>query len=145
LGTTYTMPNIGLRQKLNWLAAAINTSNLVCELFTAPTTLADTQVAASFTRPTFPGYATKGLFGATVVGSSTSTIATLTSGFITFTQTATAPPQTIVGSLFQLSNGAVFDLLTAGLLPNGPQVMSQVGDSVVTQLTLTDQRAPGQP
>lgn len=142
---TFTMPNIGLLSKVALVKKWGDLSGLQCGLFTNPLTVTDTLNYAALTQPSFPGYSSKVLAGGTLVGDNVSTLASWTSNPVTFTCTAASAPQTMWGTYVLATAYTGADLLVVANLPGGPQVISQNGDSITTQLTLTDQRAPGQP
>jgi hypothetical protein len=142
------LPNIALKNKMSALNNSIgNGSSTFGFLFTAPATLTDTMELGDTVVPTFPGYVAQGIKQGVVTGGTGITLATLSLPPVTFTCTASSSPQTIVGAGMStdLLGSVGYDLLSIALLPNGPQVISQVGDSIVFQCTITDQRAPGQP
>lgn len=147
MSITFTLPNIGLYEKMASIASGIGSGAAFGLLFISPASVTDTLDYAALTQPTFPGYGLVQPSGATPIGSNTSTVASCSIAPVTFTCTSLAStPQTIVGAAFALNRPvAGLDLLALGLLPNGPQVVSQPGDSIVVQLTITDQRAAGQP
>lgn len=147
MAITFTLPNIGLRQKLGALADYLNAASAFA-LFTAPTSISDTLNVAAITQATFPGYAAQTNPVSVVTGSNTNTMPSVSCAPVTFTCTATfSPAQTVQGVYCLLNVGGALgtELLALALMPGGPQVISQPGDSIVAQLTLTDQRAPGQP
>lgn len=145
MAVTYTLPNIALYQKMGLLANWINSSEAYAGLFKSPSSFDDTVHISALTQPTAPGYALQH-FTSSVVGGTSNTIATLTGSQVTFAVTANYAGETIQGVYFAMANPlAGTEILAIALLPNGPQVVSQAGDSILAQLTLTDQRAPGQP
>lgn len=146
MGITFTLPNIGLKIKLLQVLEAMINYDVSMGLFTAPSSISDTTIKAELGEASFPGYGAQAINSGTVTGSLSDTIASLSSSPITFTCSGGGSPQTIEGVFcYANSYDGGNDLLALALLPNGPQVVSQLGDSIVAQLTLTDQRAPGQP
>ena len=147
MGITFTLPNIGLVQKLRKINEATNNTAVAWwQLNLGPVTVSDTTDHTSLgSEASFPGYARQASASGTVTGSNSTTVASLSLAPVTFTCTA-APvsPQTI-WSVSYFLNESTADPLVVANLPNGPQVISQPGDSIVAQLQLTDQRAPGQP
>jgi hypothetical protein len=117
------------------------------DLFLGPTTLSDTLTVSGITFATFPGYVEKTPIAMVPSGGSMATVATISGPTETWTCTGGGSPQTIQGWLLQAfdSTSGLTDLVAIALLPGGPRVVSQAGDSIVAQCTLTLQRAPGQP
>lgn len=146
MAITYTLPNIGLRTKLDILNNEAQSGHLVSQLYLKPFTISDS-IDNSYTQPTFPGYAQIQIPAGTVSGDTLSPVPTLSFASVTFSCTATVAPQTIQGVAYIASNPftGAYHVLAIADLPGGPQVVSQPGDSIISQLTLTDQRAPGQP
>ncbi len=146
---TYNITNRGLEAQLAAIAVFLSASNRgIYHLFTAPTSISDTIDSTYFTEATFPGYTLKPVTTYTVLASGpTVSVPSVSFGPVTFVATG-GTPQTIQGAWVDMQDdfsGFALRPAFALLLPNGPQVVSQPGDSIVAQLTLTLQRAPGQP
>ena len=143
----YTMPNLGLQAKLDLIG--LNLDRVICDLFVSPTSISDTLSNSQLVKPSYDGYIGQIPTGVSIYGGPTISTPTLQTSYVTFSLTATIPPTTIAGVWWTLVDGfqgaAVYQPLAIALLPGGPQVMSQVGDTILSQLTLTDQRAAGQP
>jgi len=145
MSITFTLPNVGLLTKMRLINENVLFSYLNHGLFTSPASISDTLNFAALTQATFPGYAEAPAVSGLLSGGATSTVASLSLQPCTFTASASiSSAQTIQGAYTRMvvSGG---DLFAFALLPGGPQVVSQAGDSIVTQLTITDQRAAGQP
>lgn len=145
MGITWTMPNAGLYDKLGIINSVTQYGWIKAGLFENALTVSDSTSLANLTDASFPGY-TLALIPqtATVMGAYTST-PSLSWSSVTFTCTGSTVPHTIWGGYVRTTNLTPNEVLVVANLPNGPQVVSQNGDSIVLQLTLTDQRAPGQP
>lgn len=146
MSTTIVLPNVGLWVKMGVLANQMAADLANVKLFRNNHTVTDTTTTGSLTEANFPGYAQQNLPRGSVISAQTDTTATLSFGSITFSCSGGAP-QTIYGAQ-ATTPPHIFggnQTFVAWNLPDGPQVVSQPGDSIICQLTLTDQRAPGQP
>lgn len=146
MGITFTLPNCGVWAKTGAMAQQLANASSPFKLFKNNHTVSDSDTAASLTEADFGGYAQQTWPGSSVISAKTATTATLSVAPVTFSCTG-GPANTIYGAYLitdpRISGG--YELVVACNLPGGPQVVSQPGDSIVVQLTLTDTRAPGQP
>lgn len=140
------LPNIGLSLVANAFGLGIQGADFM-SLYTTPVTVTDaTNLASLGTVASFPGYAPHHPGFPRVVSGTGNTLASYSIPPVTFACTGGGAPQTVWSAVYQFVGSAPFnDLVVAWNLPNGPQVVSQAGDSIITQLTMTFQRAPGQP
>lgn len=144
MSITYTLPDVALKTKLGLVNIQLNNpATYKFWLFKNAFTVADTTTVASLTQCDFSGYSAQHPGAGTLTGGVGVSPASLSLAPCTFTCTG-GTPQTVWGAALDFSPLG-FDLLAVTNLPNGPQIVSQAGDSIIAQLTITDQRAPGQP
>lgn len=139
MSVSITFTNEGLFKKIQILDTAITGTGSVglsTDTFGDLTTV----TSAAIHRPTFPGYADQ----VPVVqgtGVATDTLAAVTLVPSTFTCSATVSPQTCNYSFLAVSTASSGVVRIMGISPlASPAVVSQIGDSVIAQLTVTDQR-----
>lgn len=146
MSVTFTWPNVAVRQLAQAQVDGLNSGFTSVACFTSPSSISDTTTRASLGFFLGSGFARQeATFGPAGLDAS-GTIATYASAVSTFALSTTISPQTITGVAYDYTDVALgTELIALALLPNGPLVISQVGDNVVSQLSPTDQRAPGQP
>jgi hypothetical protein len=146
VSVTYTWPNPAVRQLAQAQVDALNAGFTSVGCFTSPSSISDTTALASLGLFTGSGFSLRPATFTPAALDGSGTIATYASGVSTFTLTATVPPTTIQGVFYSYTDTALgSELIAVILMPNGPLVISQIGDNVVAQLSPTDTRAPGQP
>jgi hypothetical protein len=140
------MPNQAARQLQQAQVDAFNSNGVSVACFTSPTLISDTVSLASLTLYTLNGYAEQSTTFSAAALDATGTNATASSGTTTFALSATISSVTIQGVAYTYSHpSGSNELIGLVLLPNGPLVISQIGDNVTSQLQISDQRAAGQP
>jgi hypothetical protein len=140
------LPNVAIRSELSGINSLSAIGEVSVGLYTAPTTINDTISLGSLTQPTFLGYAPQVSTPVHLSGGPMVSLSALSLSPVTFTCTAVSAAQTVQGAYVWVNNpaSAVQDLLGLIPLPGGPLVVSQPGDSIRAQCTITTQRAPGQ-
>jgi hypothetical protein len=146
VAVTYTFPNVGVRQLFQAQLDSLNAGECSVACFTSPSSISDGTSLAALGLFTASGFAEQQTTFTAAALDATGTNATAASETSTFALTATVPPVTIAGVVYTYKDLAgANELIGVVLLPNGPLIISQVGDNVVAQLTITDSRAAGQP
>jgi hypothetical protein len=140
MSTTYVVTNEGLQSDSDaryFIATAEGTIRLSTDTFSDLTTVN----FASIHEPTFPGYSPKPVTNGQF-GDGTATVGRTTIGSVTFTCTQDTSRETISYVWLQTFDNqrgvSVCGAIAA--LPGGPQVITSEGDSILDQLTLTNQR-----
>ncbi len=146
MSVTYTFPNVGVRQLFQAELDSLNAGECSCACFTSPSSISDGTSLAALGLFTGSGFAEQQATFTPAALDATGTVGTASSGVSTFALNATIAPTTIWGVVYTYKDlAAANELIGVVLLPNGPLVISQIGDNVVAQLTISDTRAPGQP
>jgi hypothetical protein len=108
-------------------------------LFTAPTTVSKANVIGDFTEPSFLGYAavalTVGTWGTPTVASHVGS--SLYGASPSFTRSGTGSPVSIYG--WFLTDASKTKLYACALFASGPYVLTNAGDAIAVNPTLTDQ------
>lgn len=146
MSVTYTWPNPAVRQLFQAQLDSLNSGECSVACYTSPSSISDTTALASLGLYTAGGFARQETSFSPAGLDGSGTIATASSAVSTFALGTTVTPTTIYGVAYSYTDLAlVTELIGLVQLPNGPLVISQPGDNVVAQLTISDQRAPGQP
>ena len=146
MSVTYTWPNVGVRQLFQAQLDSLNAGECSCACFTSPSSISDGTSLAALGLYTASGFAEQQATFTAAGLDSSGTVATASSGVSTFALVATISPVTIQGVMYSYKDVAgTNELFAVALPPNGPLVISQLGDNVVAQLTISDTRATGQP
>ena len=141
MSVTFTVTNTGLKRKLDLISGFVGSGFFFGGLYTNTFSDLTTVNYAALTEPTFPGYSHQVQTSYGTSGGSSSTLASLSIASVTFTCTSTfSPAQTITGGYIADTFPGT-EVIAVVNLPGGPAVVSQPGDSIVLQCTITDQRA----
>lgn len=142
MAAVWYLPNIGLVAKLQTIGTFAGLGDSYIRLFQNNHTVSDATTSASLVPASFAGYSPQPVGSPTYTGGVGVTVAIAVFPPVTFACTGSSP-QTIYGATYEAYFAV--GMIAAQNLPNGPQVVAQPGDRIIVQLTLTDQRAPGQP